>query len=243
MMGGALMVLTRLSIRQLAGGKRMWLVLILAALPLVFAAIFALVDADMTPLEFSNGLTNELIASTILPLVMLVLAAASFGNELDDHTLPFLVQKPVARWRIVAAKLVAALLVGGVPVLVSAWFSTFVSTEGDAGHATVTIAALAVGTVAYATLFTWAGLAIRYALPFGIAYIFVWEAALSSFLGGTRFLSVRQYMLAIVRGLDEERLQNVTIELSPTAGLIGAALVTAVFIVLTIRRLDRTDIP
>ena len=130
-----------------------------------------------------------------------------------------------------------------MPVLISAWFSTFISTAGDAGHATVTIAALAVGTVAYATLFTWAGLAIRYALPFGITYIFVWEAALSSFLGGTRFLSVRQYMLAIVRGLDEERLQDVTIELSPTTGLIGAVLVTAVFVVLTVRRLDRMGIP
>ena len=236
-------VLTALSIRQLAGGKRMWLMLVLAAIPLLFAVIFALVETDATGLEFSNALTNPVIASTILPLVMLVLATSSFGNELDDHTLPYLVLKPIARWKIVASKLLASLLVGGVPVVVTGLLSTLISAEGDVGHAAVTAAALLVGAMAYAALFTWAGLAVRYALPFGVAYIFVWEAALSTFLGGTRFLSVRQYVLAVVHGIDDSRLRNVGVELSLAEGLIGAAAVVAVFAVLTTRRLERMDTP
>jgi ABC-2 type transport system permease protein len=183
------------------------------------------------------------IASTILPLVMLVLATSSFGNELDDHTLPYLVLKPIARWKIVASKLIASLLVGGVPVVLTGLLSTLISTEGDVGHAAVTAAALLVGAMAYAVLFTWAGLAVRYALPFGVAYIFVWEAALSTFLGGTRFLSVRQYVLAVVHGIDDSRLSNMGVELSLAEGLIGAAAVVAVFAVLTTRRLERMDIP
>ncbi len=236
-------VLTALSIRQLAGGKRMWLMLVLAAIPLLFAVIFALVETDPTGLEFSNALTNPVIASTILPLVMLVLATSSFGNELDDHTLPYLVLKPIARWKIVASKLLASLLVGGVPVVLTGLLSTLISAEGDVGHAAVTAAALLVGAMAYAALFTWAGLAVRYALPFGVAYIFVWEAALSTFLGGTRFLSVRQYVLAVVHGIDDSRLRNVGVELSLAEGLIGAAAVVAVFAVLTTRRLERMDTP
>ncbi len=236
-------VLTALSIRQLAGGKRMWLMLVLAAIPLLFAVIFALVETDATGLEFSNALTNPVIASTILPLVMLVLATSSFGNELDDHTLPYLVLKPIARWKIVASKLLASLLVGGVPVVLTGLLSTLISAEGDVGHAAVTAAALLVGAMAYAALFTWAGLAVRYALPFGVAYIFVWEAALSTFLGGTRFLSVRQYVLAVVHGIDDSRLRNVGVELSLAEGLIGAAAVVAVFAVLTTRRLERMDTP
>ena len=236
-------VLTALSIRQLAGGKRMWMMLVLAAIPLLFAVIFALVETDATGLEFSNALTNPVIASTILPLVMLVLATSSFGNELDDHTLPYLVLKPIARWKIVASKLLASLLVGGVPVVLTGLLSTLISAEGDVGHAAVTAAALLVGAMAYAALFTWAGLAVRYALPFGVAYIFVWEAALSTFLGGTRFLSVRQYVLAVVHGIDDSRLRNVGVELSLAEGLIGAAAVVAVFAVLTTRRLERMDTP
>ncbi len=236
-------VLIALSVQQLAGGKRMWLMLVLAAIPLLFAVIFALVETEASALEFSDGLTNHLIASTILPLVMLVLATAAFGNELDDHTLPFLVLKPIPRWKIVAPKLLASLLVGGVPVVISGWLATLIITEGDAGHATATAAALLVGAVAYAALFTWAGLAVRYALPFGVAYIFVWEAALSTFLGGTRFLSVRQYTLAVVHGIDDSRLRDVVVELGLVEGLVGAAAVVAVFVALTTRRLDRMDIP
>jgi ABC-2 type transport system permease protein len=236
-------VLLALSVRQLAGGKRVWLMLVLAAIPLIFAVIFALVETDATALEFSDGLTNHLIASTILPLVMLVLATAAFGNELDDRTLPYLVLKPISRWAIVAPKLLASLLIGGVPVVFSGWLATLIITDGDAGHAAATAAALLVGATAYAALFTWAGLALRYALPFGVAYIFVWEAALSTFLGGTRFLSVRQYTLAVVHGIDDNRLRDVVVELGLIEGLIGAAVVTAAFITLTARRLERMDIP
>ena len=84
---------------------------------------------------------------------------------------------------------------------------------------------------------------MRHALPFGVAYIFVWEAALSSFLGGTRFLSVRQYTLAIVHGFDENRLRDVSVELGLAEGLIGAAVVAVLFTALATRRLGRMDIP
>lgn len=238
-----MMVLLTLSIRQLAGGKRVWLMLVLAAIPLVFAAIFALVETEATAAEFSDGLTNALIASTILPLVMLVLATAAFGNELEDRTLAYLVLKPIARWRIVAPKLLAPLLVGGLPVVLSGSLATLIITDGDLGHAAAIAAGLLVGAIAYAALFTWAGLAVRHALPFGVAYIFVWEAALSSFLGGTRFLSVRQYTLAVVHGVDDSQLRDVVIELGLVQGLIGAALVVALFTTLTTRRLGRMDIP
>ena len=40
---------------------------------------------------------------------------AAFGNEVGDRTLVYLVAKPVARWRIVAPKLAAPLVVGGFP--------------------------------------------------------------------------------------------------------------------------------
>ena len=50
-----------------------------------------------------------MLASAILPLVMLLLATAAFGNEVGDRTLVYLVTKPIARWRIVAPKLLASI--------------------------------------------------------------------------------------------------------------------------------------
>ncbi len=238
-----MIVVLALSVRQIAGSKRIWPMLLLAAIPLIFAVIYSLVETEETALEFSDGLTAHLIASTILPLVMLVLATAAFGNEIEDRTLAYLVLKPIARWKIVVPKLLASLLVGGLPVVFSGWLATLIIADGDPGHAAATAAALLVGAIAYAALFTWAGLAVRHALPFGVAYIFVWEAALSTFLGGTRFLSVRQYTLAVVHGIDDSRLREVAVELGLLEGLAGAALVVVLFGALATRRLDRMDIP
>ena len=108
-----------LSLRQLAGGRRAWIMLLLAAIPLLFALIYRLAGGEEAPTEFGDGLTSHLIISTILPLVMLVLATAAFGNELDDRTLPYLILKPLPRWKIVLPKLLAPLLVGGIPVVMA----------------------------------------------------------------------------------------------------------------------------
>ena len=66
--------------------------------------LFRVADATTTPDEFADDVTRTLIASAILPLVMLLLATAAFGNEVGDRTLVYLVTKPIARWRIVVAE-------------------------------------------------------------------------------------------------------------------------------------------
>ena len=231
-----------LSVRQLAGGKRIWVMVVFSAIPVLLGFAFRFASPQTSAAQFDDGVTNLLIVSAILPLVMLFLGTATLGNEYDDRTLPFLVLKPISRWTIVASKLLATLAAGGVPVALSGSVSTLLIT-GDAGQAATTAVALLFGAAAYAAMFTWAGLAVRYALPLGAAYLLVWEAALSTFLGGTRFLSVRQYTLAIIKGLDADRLRDSVVELGLIEGLVGAAVVAAVFVTLTTRRLERMDIP
>ncbi len=230
-----------LSVLQLAGGKRIWAVVALSAIPVLASLAFSIASPQTSTAQFNDGITNQLIVSTVLPLVMLFLGTATLGNEYDDRTLPFLVLKPISRWTIVLPKLLATLAVGGVPVALSGWVSTLLIT-GDAGQAATTAIALLVGATAYAAMFTWAGLAVRYALPLGAAYLLVWEAALSTFLGGTRFLSVRQYTLAVIKGLDEDRLRDSVVELGLIEGMAAAALITVLFVTLTVRRLERMDI-
>src|SRR4051794_10990002 len=105
-----------LTVRQLTGSRRLWLVLALVALPLLPGLLFQLANATTTPDEFADDVTRLMLASAILPLVTLLLATAAFGNEVSDRTLVYLVTKPVERWRIVVSKLLATLLVGGVPI-------------------------------------------------------------------------------------------------------------------------------
>jgi ABC-2 type transport system permease protein len=230
-----------LTVRQLAGSRRVWLVLALVSLPVLAGVLFQVADSTTTATDFADDITATLIASAILPLVILLLATGSFGNEVSDRTLVYIVLRPIQRWRIALPKLLATVIVGGVPVAVSGLVAVAVIEGGDARAAAATGVGLLVGAAAYAAIFTWAGLATKHALVVGLVYVFVWEATLAAYLDGVRFLSVRRFTLALIAGLDSERLRDV--ELSFAAGLVGAAVVLAGFAALTVRKLRRLDVP
>jgi ABC-2 type transport system permease protein len=143
----------------------------------------------------------------------------------------------------VLPKLLAALVVGGVPVAASGLVAVVLIKEGDLGGAGATGAALIVGAAAYAAIFTWAGLATRHALILGLVYVFVWEAVLAAYLDGIRFLSVRRFTLAVIEGLDDRRLATLDLSLGAGTGAAGAAIALVGFTALAIRKLTRMDVP
>jgi ABC-2 type transport system permease protein len=236
----AILVLTA---RQLAGSRRKWLVLALVSLPVLAGVLFHVADSTTPSGEFADGITASLVVSVILPLVMLLFGTSAFGNELGDRTLVYLMLKPLPRWRIGVPKVLACMLVGGVPAAISGAVAVAVIENGGARGAIATGLGLVVGALAYAAIFTWAGLATRHALIFGLVYVFVWEAVLAAYLDGIRFLSVRQFTLALIGGLDSARLDTLDLSLGAGAGAIGAAVVIGVFSALTVRKLVRIDVP
>jgi ABC-2 type transport system permease protein len=232
-----------LTMRQLSGSRRAWLVLALVALPLLAGALYHVADPTATPDEFADNVTRRLLASAILPLVMLLLGTASFGNEVSDRTLVYLFTKPLQRWRIVVPKLAGPMLAGGIPVAVSGAAAVAVIGRGDARGAVATGVGLLAGAAAYAAVFTWAGLATRHALVIGLVYVFVWEATLAAYLDGVRYLSVRRFTLAVIQGLDEDRLRGLDHSLGGLAGGVLAVAAVVGFGLLTVRRLRRLDVP
>ena len=233
-----------LTIRQLTGSRRLWLVLALVSLPLLAGVLFHVGDSTTTSGEFADDITSTLVASGILPLVMLLFATSAFGNELGDRTLGYLTLKPLARWRIVAAEARwRRSSRAAFPWRPAAHVAVGVIEGGDLAGAVATGVGLLAGAAAYAAIFTWAGLATRHALVFGLMYVFVWEATLAAYLDGMRFASIRQYALAIVRGLDDDRLRSLDLLLGTGAALVGGAIVVTGFTLLAVRRLSRMDVP
>ena len=94
--------------------------------------------------------------------------------------------------------------------------------------------------MAYASAFTWLGLLTTRALGFGLVYVLLWEALITTFLSGTRYLSIRSYIFGTAYGINDVFGEDLTIAMTPA--LVGAALVTVVFFLLTVRRLSRMDI-
>lgn len=236
----------RLSLRQLAGPRRLALIFVLAVLPVALSALVAAIADDNASYEknYINTLLDGMLVASILPIVTMALATAAFGNEVEDRTLSHLVARPISRLAIVLPKLLASIVIAGPLLVLSGVAATVLGLDvGVQGAAAVGLALFA-GLVVYSTIFTWAGLVSTRALAFALVYVFLWEGLISSFLGGVRYLSVRGYTLGIIYGLDDDGFADLgdrVIEF-PVA-IAGSVAVTIIFFWLTLRRLRRMDVP
>ncbi len=88
----------------------------------------------------------------------------------------------------------------------------------------------------------WLGLATTQAIGIGLLYIVLWEGFFSQFVAGVRLLSIRHHAIALMHGLDERRFAPVE-HLSLEVVIATSILVLAGFILLSIRRLRRMDVP
>lgn len=242
--GGLVGLIFLLTLRQLSGKWRLLIIVLLAALPLLPAIISVLVNEPTSSAHFDDELFNGMLVSAILPIVVLAVATASLGNELEDKTLGFLVLNPLPRWKIVLPKFLASVAVVGPLLVISGFVSTYIALEGD-GHAAAAVAvALLAGVLAYASVFLWAGLMTSRALAFGLLYVFLWEGLFSNFVSGIKNLSIREYTIGIARVVDDGRFAGPGQDTVGTATAIGGVvIVLVVFLLLSVRRLQRMDVP
>jgi len=238
-----------LTVRQFLGGRLVRVVIALAFIPCLFAAVYLLNSDVATPADFLIELfLNVLVAPTLLPITVLVLATAALGNEVEDRTLPYLTLKPVSRLRIVVEKLVGVLVVALPAVLAGLAVTALIVAQADAGPSLIEpqplgpvvramLIAAAAGTVLIAAVFLAVSLIVPRALLVGIVYTFAWESLLGRFLPGIRVVSIRHYVQSIfVRVLDDPM---VTIENAATlrSSLIVIAVASVVAVLLAAWRL------
>ena len=235
-----------LSIRQLTGPVRLGLILLLSALPVVLAVILSLTGGQdgIGRDDFVNVMLSGLLVAGVLPIVVMTLGTAAFGNEVEDGTLGNLALMPLARWQIVLPKLLATLTIS-VPIIVASGVVTSLIGLGLDVRAALSVAvALLLGVAAYSAIFTWTGLVTGRALAVALLYVILWEGIIGSLISGVGYLSVRGYTLAIMHGLDSEAFDAVGDRvIALPAAIAGALLVTAVFYGLAVWRLTRMDVP
>jgi len=230
-----------LSLRQLLGKRRTLALVALALLPLLVALVFRAGNADTDPVDWTaNTLLNGLIVTTVLPLVTLVLATTSLGMEIEDGTIVYLLSKPLSRAHVVTSKLAASWLPAAALVSLSAAASAGIALQGS-GYDVLPafVIALALGALAYCAVFLLLSLLTTRALVVGLIYVFIWEGLVTELFEGTRILSVRQYTLGVADLLTDVRAFDA--DLDGVGALVLMALVTAIVVALTIRRLNRFE--
>ena len=241
------LTLARLAVRQLTGTRKMLWVVALAALPVLLAL---LVRADMEPgkpgeaVDDIVGLLLVLNVAVLLPLVALVVGTSVFGAEVDDGTITYVLGKPVARWRIVLARIVVAGMATAAVLGPATLLTGIVGFRGLEEHGLTRGFTLAVvaGGFLYCALFVALSLSTRRALVAGLAYVVVWEGALSNVFAGTRALSVRHYTQSFAQALADAPKGVLNTQLDVNVALGMAAAVAVLTTLYAIRRLQRFEI-
>jgi ABC-2 type transport system permease protein len=231
-----------LTLRQLSGRWRLSIMTVLAALP-VLISVLMLRSAKASSVEdFETAILGAMLAGSIAPLIVLAIAGAAFGNEVEDRTLANLTLAPVARWRIALPKLLATITIAGPFIAASAFLTAHVAFLGDATASLAVAASAIAGVAMYASLFVWLGLVTNQAVAVGLLYIVLWEGFFSGFVAGARLLSIRYYALGLMQAIDPRRFVREDL-LPPWGAAAAAAVVIGGFLLLANRRLRRMDVP
>jgi ABC-2 type transport system permease protein len=193
--------ITWLTLRQFRAGKAILIVALLAIVSIILVAIYLLGTRDVTGQELLSQTYFQLLAPTVVPLASLILAASAIGNEISDHTLPYLTLKPIGRWRIVLEKYFAVIVVttpAFVLGLAASW--AFLKAWGESvDFATMVslILATACGIFAHAAIFLLLSLKIQRAMLVGIVYVLFWESLLARVVPRLQAFSVRHFAQSV----------------------------------------------
>jgi ABC-2 type transport system permease protein len=227
------------SARGILGRRRTAIIVLLAAVPILIAVIIRLTGSTSDAANLTARLLDTIVVRTVLPVVAVVLGTSVLGSELEDGTAVYLLVKPIARWRIVVAKYLVAGGATAVLVALSA-LGTGLVVGGGRGAESVAVAgavAVAIGGFVYVSLFLALSVVTSRALVLGLAYTLIWEGTLAGLLEGTQVLSIREYTLAIARGLIGGDGAGINVSLAASTAVVLSAVVLLAGLVVASRRL------
>ncbi|HYW50867.1 MAG TPA: hypothetical protein VE861_09685 [Gemmatimonadaceae bacterium] len=232
----------RLTLHQLSGKWRLAILTVLSAMPVFMALMVLRSDTAPTVAQFEETILGVMLAGSITPLAVLAIAAAAFGNEVEDRTLANLTLAPIPRWQIALPKLLAAITIAAPFIAISAFLTSWIAYIGDVSASIAVTVSVLVAVSVYAAAFVWLGLISTQAIGLGLLYIVLWEGFFSGFVSGVRLLSIRHYAIAVMHGLDPRRFADFD-HVNLGAALVVSAALLGAFVLSSVRRLQRMDVP
>jgi ABC-2 type transport system permease protein len=198
-------------------------VLGIAGLGAVAVVIGLFARWDDNPSQAAADAISSYGLAVLVPLATLWLGTAAVGDLIEDRLLVYLWLKPVSRWQLPAAAILAALTVVVPLTVVPLTVSTFVAGAGDVALATLLASMLA--ALAYAALFVAAGIWFRRAIWWGLAFILIWENAVAYAAEGAARFTVVGWASAVL-GL----APDVEVQLEADSAGVGLVVLPAVAI-------------
>lgn len=144
---------------------------------------------------FLDGLI-EYDLGILVPLLSLMMATPMLGNLVEDRLMAYIVLKPVPRWHIAVAGLLASLSVLVVLSVIPVALAVIAS--GQIEFLAVAILAAAVASCAYGAVFMFLGLVSKAGLWIGLVYLVIWESSVARLSEGTARIAIRSYATSIL---------------------------------------------
>jgi ABC-2 type transport system permease protein len=192
--------LVGVTLRGLLSRRRIILLVLLAAIPVLIALLVRLSGGQPLP----DRVLDTLVVRAVMPLTALILGTAALGSEIEDGTAVFQMVKPIPRWQILVSKMLVAAGLTALLVVPSIVLTGVLIGRATTDALTTTTAfavACLIGGTAYSVAFVTLSLYTSRALLVGLGYTLIWEGVLSGLLEGTKFLSIRQATLGIAAAL------------------------------------------
>jgi ABC-type transport system involved in multi-copper enzyme maturation permease subunit len=220
--------LAQLTLTRLVRGKTLWIAIVVALLPIVFAAI------RTGQLEDTSRVAGDVLSFVILLVAVLpaVLVAGSVGEDIEDRTATYLWSRPVAREAVIAGKLVALVPITAVIVVVS-WYAGARVGSGVA-PSPQSLAGVAAGVVASSLAATGiATLVPKHGTALTVVYMLLFDLPVGVLPASLRYLSITHLT---------GELASVGAKDSPAVCAIALAIVGAIWLVVGILRIRRMEI-
>ena len=220
-------VIAQLTLRRLFRGRAVWISVLIAALPVVFAGVMR------SQGRFELVSIFDIVAFTTLLLAVLpgMFVAASIGEDIEDRTTTYVWSRPVPRWAMPAGKLLAlgpltAALVG------TSWI-TAVSIGTHALPSTLSIIAFLTGTLVACMAAAAIGTLVpKHGMSLSIAYMLFFDIPVGAMPFSLAELSITHQLRAF---------SGVLPGVEPTGGAIGLAVLGSCWLAVTVWRNARRE--
>jgi ABC-type transport system involved in multi-copper enzyme maturation permease subunit len=226
--GTVLLTLMGVTLRRLARGRAIWVVLLIALLPTLFSGL-ATTFGDRGDSDFESIGILQTIVMALLPSVFV---ASSIGEEIEDRTATYLWSRPIARWMIIVGKLLAL-----APVsigLVVGNFILAIQVAQGAPPPVESLLAFALGATAVSIVAAGVAMLVpKHGMPLSFIYLVVFDQVIGSIPASLQALSLTR-QVRLLAGITDEP----TTVVEPLVTLVAIAAVWLAIGLVRLRRLE-----
>ena len=180
------------------------IIAILGIIPVGLSFILTIFQSFFSGNEtsFFPNLSYILYLHFLMPITALFLGIGVIADEVEEQTLPYLIVRPVHRFKIVMTKYFACLIIGSIIIIcslflsysITALSSSVISFSSDVLFLLHISAILLLGLFVYGALFTLLGGTLRHPMVIGLLIVFGWEKLITYIPGNIRLFTVMSYL-------------------------------------------------